>query len=396
MSATFSWRGMRRALWRARSRFAKRCTVVVDATRLGSGGQNGGVKPFLLGLTRTASELDSHLRWVWLLSTGLRTEVRELLGPRDRAIFVTESEGRTFGDIEPSSRVQISPTFSSKDLLGLLPNLLYAPFGHSKFVPTPIPYVPLVVDLLHRELPECLPPEEVTHRQTSYQASLPAAAGIQVISRFVADCVHRHFQIPPARCLVTPICVHERLPQPSPQSPSHFLYPANFWPHKNHEGLLLGYQLHRRRNPGTFPLVLTGHRDARAGHLEQVTAALRLQPHVRFAGHLDFASFAHVWDRCAGLVFPSLHEGFGIPLVEAMHRGVPIACGNVTAMPEVVGPAALLFDPRKPVEIADAFDQLLQPEVRARLVSAGRQRLNAYDADATAALFVRFLRSIAR
>ena len=80
------------------------------------------------------------------------------------------------------------------------------------------------------------------------------------------------------------------------------------------------------------------------------------------------------------MIFPSLYEGFGMPILEAMAFGKPVLCSNVTALPEIAGDAALFFDPRKPQEIAQAIAQVeSNPELMAQLVQRGYQRVVAFE-----------------
>ena len=86
-------------------------------------------------------------------------------------------------------------------------------------------------------------------------------------------------------------------------------------------------------------------------------------------------------------MFPSLYEGFGLPVLEAMARGVPVACSNAASLPEVAGDAALLFDPRSERAIADAIGRLLGDEpLRARLTELGLARAHEFTWERTARL----------
>ena len=118
-------------------------------------------------------------------------------------------------------------------------------------------------------------------------------------------------------------------------------------------------------------LVIAGHVDPRYPQAQQRVNELGLDPHVRFIGAVSDAQAAALYSACDLFVFPSLYEGFGLTPLEAMACGAPVACAGTSAMPEVAGDAALLFDPTKPEEIAQACrrllrDDALRSEMRAR------------------------------
>jgi hypothetical protein len=83
--------------------------------------------------------------------------------------------------------------------------------------------------------------------------------------------------------------------------------------------------------------------------------------------------------NCSGVIFPSLYEGFGLPVIEAMAAGVPVACSNTTSLPEVAADAAVLFDPRVPTQVAEAMIRLTQDmPLRQTLIAAGTQRATEF------------------
>jgi hypothetical protein len=103
---------------------------------------------------------------------------------------------------------------------------------------------------------------------------------------------------------------------------------------------------------------------------------MALGQHVVFPGFVSESELAVLYQSCKALVFPSLYEGFGMPLLEAMAFDKPVVCSDVTSLPEIAGDAALLFDPRKPDALARAIDRILgEDDLVAELVKRGRQRL---------------------
>jgi glycosyltransferase involved in cell wall biosynthesis len=153
--------------------------------------------------------------------------------------------------------------------------------------------------------------------------------------------------------------------------------------HKNLAALLEACALLEQR-----PIViLAGYRTSYERDLRERARALGIAGDVRWPEWLEPAEVEGLWRLTAGLVYPSLYEGFGLPVLEAMARGVAVACSDAASLPEVAGDAALLFDPRDRRAIADAIAALLAggPAIDA-LREAGRRRAAMFTWERTASL----------
>jgi glycosyltransferase involved in cell wall biosynthesis len=165
-------------------------------------------------------------------------------------------------------------------------------------------------------------------------------------------------------------------------------------PHKNLPRLLDALALiPAERRPLA---VLTGYPTEHEQELREQAATLGITDDVRILGWIPQDELEGLYRAAACLVFPSLYEGFGLPVLEAMARGLPVASSDRSSLPEVAGDAALLFDPEDTAAIASAIERLIgDPAEAERLARAGLERVAAFTweacARATAASYERAL-----
>ncbi len=132
-------------------------------------------------------------------------------------------------------------------------------------------------------------------------------------------------------------------------------------------------------------LVLPGYPTWHEQELRERAAVVGVADDVRFLGWVSPTELEGLWAIAEAFVFPSLYEGFGLPVLEAMARGVPVACSNASSLPEVATDAALMFDPQEEEAIADAIGRLLDEQtLRERLRTAGLARAAEFTWEQTA------------
>jgi glycosyltransferase involved in cell wall biosynthesis len=254
-------------------------------------------------------------------------------------------------------------------------------------VPVPRTHVPTVVtlhDVQHRDLPDFFGPARRSFRRIAYDRATRSADAVVVTTEFVRDRALELLELEPSRVHVIPHAINHTLFRRGEDEREPFLlYPARAWPHKNHARLFEAFATLRKTRP-QLRLILTG------GGLERLG---QLPDGVERWGVVPAAELASLYRRAACLVFPSLYEGFGLPPLEAMASGCPVAASNVAAIPEVCGGAAVLFDPLDPDAIAEA---ILETDTRSQeLRELGLARAAAFTWDETARRHEDVYRSLA-
>lgn len=379
--------------------FRRRITIAVDLVRLLPSGENGGVKPAIFALLDWMGRHEGRkVRFIYLGNEATRSDLESLVRPGD----VIWCSHLTTADPEPG---QGHYKVDTERLLAAGVDLLYCPFGPDRLGGGRIPFVSLLIDLLHREVPEALPEVEVQHRDRFFADACARAEAVQVISDDVALRLAEAYDLSRDRLFRTWLPLQQMDDNAMAggrraADGRYFLYPANTWPHKNHVRLLEAFRRFLDISPPEgepWSLVLTGSGPEAFSMLDPVVARFDLEERLLRVGFLDRSDYLATMRGAQALVYPSLNEGFGIPVLEAQQAGIPVACSNVGSLPEVAGDSALLFDPRDIEGMAAALVRLAtEDETRKRLVSKGRSNLVRFDFDTEAKRFASRLGGAAR
>jgi glycosyltransferase involved in cell wall biosynthesis len=238
-----------------------------------------------------------------------------------------------------------------------------------------------VPDLQHEYYPEFFSASILRERRRGFTPALSAAGAIGTISEYVRQTLReQEFTACRDIFLMSPAWDDDNEGASTPEATAllpgddYFFYPANLWPHKNHHRVLHAFQRFLQRSGRTMRFILTGHPDG----WDRLRGSFPRLP-IQHLGYVRAPMLRRLMQQARALVFFSLYEGFGMPLLEAFAAGTPVICSNTTSLPEVGGDAVLSCDPTD----VDAMSELMarvaddQP-LRADLTARGRQRLQGH------------------
>jgi glycosyltransferase involved in cell wall biosynthesis len=390
-------------------------TITIDITPILPGGENGGAKVFVLELIRGLAEKAPQAEFILLTQAASHDELGYLDSRNVRRMMVvgtpdsagSQAHVRSFY----SKLVPRFPSFFRRQLArgayivsGLLKragrrrilrqigaDLLFCPFTAPTFFDRSVPMVCTVYDLQFAAYPQFFKPEDVAYRKSTFMDACRKASMLVAISDYSRKSAIIYRNLAPSRIKTIALQIAQRIPPKQTGATDildslgvfpkrYLLYPANFWKHKNHEMLLTAFGVALAQGlPEDIKLVCTGASDARKDFIQNAAGAFGLANRVIFPGYLSSVEFSILLNKAGGLVFPSLYEGFGLPVIEAMSAGVPVACSNVASLPEVAGNAALFFDPKKPMEITRALIGLVNDKaLRHQLIADGYRQASLF------------------
>ncbi len=166
---------------------------------------------------------------------------------------------------------------------------------------------------------------------------------------------------------------------------NYFIYVGAVHPRKNIRNLLLAFEKFKQQTGSNFKLLLVGRMAWDYKDVETTLHAMQFKEEVIFTGHVLPEELGQITASAFAMVYVSLFEGFGIPIIEAMSCEVPVITSNTTSMPEAAGEAALLVDPYSVDAIAKAMKQVVnEPELRKSLIEKGKTQLKKFSWELTA------------
>lgn len=258
------------------------------------------------------------------------------------------------------------------------PNVVHETYYHGrKLYPSGIASAVTVYDMIHEIYPEAFPAGDSTRERK--RRAVERADAILCISHSTARDLQKYLQVPESKISVTHLgweslgrAGQRELPGLELEKP-YFLYVGARSGYKNFHALLEAFA-DSRDLAGDFRIVAFGGGEFTKVELEKI-AELGLEGKV-FQSSGEDAELNFLYANARAFVYPSRYEGFGLPPLEAMAQDCPVVASNTSSMPEVIGDAALFFDPGEPEELTAALRRVAgSEEVRAQLVAKGRVRL---------------------
>jgi glycosyltransferase involved in cell wall biosynthesis len=274
---------------------------------------------------------------------------------------------------------------------------------HVQYVAPPLARLPLVTaihDVSFEDVPGLFSRKTELRLKLSVRLSARRSKVVITISEFTRSRLIHHYHLDPDKVVVTPLGVDsawgplgaadaatrlEGIDLPS----SYVLAVGNLHPRKNIARLIGAIGAARKAGAGDLHLVLAGQRWWRSDHIDRATESADASGWVHQLGYVADGALPALYSMATVVAYPSLYEGFGLPVVEALACGAVVVASNTTSIPEVAGSAALLVDPTDETAIAEAIARAATDEhLRDQLKAAGPERARLFSWDRCADLTV--------
>jgi glycosyltransferase involved in cell wall biosynthesis len=356
--------------------------VVMDATPLQSEHRHRGVGTYVRHLSQALARRSPAIRFA--MAAWPRVPLDDVVARQ--AVF----------GLRPHRPAQLSWVYNEWFLRCMVQKARPEVFHATDFNGVPIlPDVATVVTLydltgIRRPLPSRTLSERLSRwRWSLYAQRLKRATRVIAISHHVKEEAVEVLGIPESRIVVIPLGVDTNQfsvrPQPSASRNRYFLYVGSLEEHKNVPAVLTAFAHLLRMEPHVQLWLAGPWNGGDRRRLEAQCRQLGIAQDTRLLGHIPSSQLVDLYRNALALVFPSVAEGFGAPIVEAMACGTPVICANFGAVAEVAGDAALTVDVRQPADVMRAMLSIVRhPRLRYELSAQGVQRARCFSWDRAA------------
>lgn len=267
-------------------------------------------------------------------------------------------------------------------------DILYCPFSAATYKEKGIPTVSTILDIQHEYYPQFFEPQELAHRRKFYQDIVRRVEKVTCISDYTKQTFCEKYDFPVERAQTIYIAIQSRFSKEDEtvldrlhiRNQKYIVYPANFWEHKNHKLLLNAFAMYVQERKD-LKLVLTGNPLEQAEYYNKLLKAMNIADYTVITGYVTNEELYSILKNAKGLIYPSLFEGFGIPVVEAMQMHKLIACSNLTSLPEIGCEAICYFDPKKPDDILRGICYLADNDVTDEIIREYDEKLQDYETE---------------
>lgn len=261
---------------------------------------------------------------------------------------------------------------------------------------TNVPQVDVIHDLNFEHRKDFLKSKYQSYYTRFFPKFARKAVRIATVSEFSKQDLQRFYSIPKEKIDVVyngsnavyqPLTEdkQQRVRQKYANGLPYFLFVSAIHKRKNLANILRAFEQYKAQTGADTQFVVVGARAGKQDELDEVLRSMTFAQDVRFLGRLSAEELSQVMASALALVYATLFEGFGIPIVEAFNAETAVITSNVTSMPEVAGDAALLVDPNSVEQISDAMTQLATNEnMRQELIQKGREQRTKFSWDQTA------------
>ncbi|MFC4599694.1 glycosyltransferase [Cohnella hongkongensis] len=318
--------------------------------------------------------------------------VANLYSEYELYLFLNSRNEQTFQEESNIRKIVVPDNLQQRDMLVIETigksnlDIWFCPLLNLEPKYVPIPSIVTIPDLQHEFYPEYFSPEVLEWRKRNLSFSVRQADAILTLSDFSKKTIIDTFDVPYGKVHSIHLDASKEFADKLDENrlseiknkyklPKRYgLYPANTWPHKNHIKLLEAIKILNGNDNSRYNIVLTGSEMQASEQVKSFIQNNGLKDQIHFTGYIDQKDMPYIFKAADYLVFPSLFEGFGIPLVEAMKTELPIICSREGSIPEIAGESALYFDPRNAQDIADKIIQVQDESIRNDLVRKGKMQ----------------------